>query len=89
MVWNTVYNITYRGPESLQDSIMPVLDSVSKSASAFDSLSLVSRINRGEELPLDDILKRLYLASVDINRHSGGKFDPTVGPPTRSTSPPY
>ena len=80
MVWNTVYNITYRGPESLQDSIMPVLDSVSKSASAFDSLSLVSRINRGEELPLDDILKRLYLASVDINRHSGGKFDPTVGP---------
>ena len=80
MVWNTVYNITYRGPESLQDSIMPVLDSVSKSASAFESLSLVSRINRGEELPLDDILKRLYLASVDINRHSGGKFDPTVGP---------
>lgn len=80
MVWNTVYNITYRGPESLQDSIMPVLDSVSKSASAFDSLSLVSRINRGEELPLDDILRRLYLASVDINRHSGGKFDPTVGP---------
>lgn len=80
MVWNTVYNITYRGPESLQDSVMPVLDSVSKSASAFDSLSLVSRINRGEELPLDDILKRLYLASVDINRHSGGKFDPTVGP---------
>lgn len=80
MVWNTVYNITYRGPESLQDSIMPVLNAVSASASVFDSLSLVSRINRGEDLPLDSTLLRLYRTSLRINRESGGKFDPTVGP---------
>ena len=80
MVWNTVYNVTFSGNSDLQDSIMPVLDAVAASASAFDSLSLVSRINRNETDRLDPTLLTLFKTSLRINGESGGKFDPTVGP---------
>lgn len=80
MVWNTVYNVTFEGPANLADSIMPVLDNIAASASAFDSLSLVSRINRNETDRPDDTLIKLYETSLRINRESDGKFDPTVGP---------
>lgn len=80
MVWNTLYNITFCGNDDLQDSIMPVLDAVAASASAFDSLSLVSRINRNSTDRLDSTLLTLFKTSLRINGESGGKFDPTVGP---------
>ena len=80
MVWNTVYNITYRGEASLADSIMPVLNGVGHSVSAFDSTSVISRINRNESDLTDSVTRRIYLASCRVNKSSGGKFDPTVGP---------
>ena len=80
MVWNTVYNITYKGNASLADSIMPVLDCVGRSVSAFDPASVISRINRNETDLTDSITRRIYLASCRVNKSSGGKFDPTVGP---------
>lgn len=80
MIWNTVYHITYKGGIDLADSIIPTLNRVAASVSAFDSLSVVSRINRNETDRMDSIMLEIYRVSLRINKESGGAFDPTVAP---------
>ena len=80
MVWNTLYHITYNGPENLEDSILSVLDEVSKSLSVFDKASLVAFLNSNDSVKVDDNLRIVYEKSKEINRLSKGMFDPTVSP---------
>ena len=80
MVWNTLYHITYNGPENLEDSILPVLDEVSKSLSVFDKASLVAFLNSNDSVKVDDNLRIVYEKSKEINHLSKGMFDPTVSP---------
>lgn len=80
MVWNTMYHITYKGPASLQDSILPVLNEVSQSLSVFDKNSLVSRLNSEDSVVADRNMIIVYDASRRINELSDGRFDPTVSP---------
>ena len=80
MIWNTVYHISYNGPENLQDSILPVLNKVGRSLSVFDQSSLVSRLNNSDSLKVDADFIIVYDASKKINRLSHGRFDPTVSP---------
>ncbi|MBD5255710.1 MAG: FAD:protein FMN transferase [Barnesiella sp.] len=79
-VWATTYNITYCSSKDLSDSILTVMKQVEHSLSPFDSLSVISRINRGESPAIDTLLSRVFLASQKVNRLSGGAFDPTVAP---------
>lgn len=79
-IWNTLYHITYKGPSQLQDSIMPLLEQVGKSLSVFDDSSLVSLLNRNDSVLADTHLRKVYEASVVINKLSHGNFDPTVSP---------
>ncbi|MCH5227184.1 MAG: FAD:protein FMN transferase [Muribaculaceae bacterium] len=80
MIWNTLYHITYKGDPNLKDSILPVLNEVGASLSVFDPHSLVSALNKGREVEADIHLIKVFDASIDINRLSKGKFDPTVSP---------
>lgn len=80
VIWNTSYHITYKGPKSLQDSIIPVMNRVSRSLSVFDKNSLVSLLNILDSLKVDSIFITVFDASKKIHEYSGGKFDPTVGP---------
>lgn len=79
-VWNTLYHITYRGASEMEDSIMQTLDQVSKSLSIFDSASLVSKINAGERVLVDNKFMEVYEMSKRIHKESHGMFDPTVSP---------
>lgn len=80
MIWNTSYNITYKGPQSFEDSVLAALKNVERSVSVFDDASLVSRINRGEDLTVDSIFATVYRTSVLVHKESGGYFDPTLAP---------
>lgn len=80
MIWNTLYHITYKGPENLKDSILPVLNEVGTSLSVFDKTSLVSRLNSQDSIKADSHLMKVYDASRKINLLSHGNFDPTVSP---------
>ncbi|MCH5231355.1 MAG: FAD:protein FMN transferase [Muribaculaceae bacterium] len=80
IVWNTLYHITFRGPSSLRDSVMPVLNEVSHSLSVFEKNSLVSELNAADSLEVDGHFITVYDESLRINRLSHGLFDPTVGP---------
>lgn len=80
MVWNTIFNITYDGPESLSDSIRRVLDETGNNLSVFDLTSLVSQVNRNDSTPVNRDFIRVYEMSKKINSLSGGMFDPTLSP---------
>lgn len=80
VVWTTEYNITYESREPLDDSIQAVLDRVDNSASKYNKSSVISRINDNSNLQVDDIVRRLYEKSAEVNRITEGAFDPTVSP---------
>lgn len=80
MVWNTVYHVSFNGNPSLGDSILPLLDKVSKSLSVFDNNSLVNKLNLSDSVIADAYLLEIYDKSCQINLLSEGNFDPTVSP---------
>ncbi len=80
MIWNTAYHFTFRGPESLADSAIKVLEEVGRSLNVFDTTSLVSRVNCGDSVPVNTDFIRVYVTSKRINKISKGAFDPTLGP---------
>ena len=80
MVWNTVYHITFQGPVQLKDSVIPVLDEVSRSLSVFDRNSLVTALNESDSVVADPHLVAVYDKALLINKISKGNFDPTISP---------
>ena len=80
MVWHTTYHITYRADRDMSDSIMATLRDVGASLNVFDPTSLASRLNAGEQLPLDSNYRRVYEMSRIVNGVTKGAFDPTLGP---------
>lgn len=80
MVWNTEYHMNYETKVHLTDSIQAVLNSIDMSASPYNANSLITRVNNNQAEVLDEILRKLYLTSVDINKASEGAYDPTVMP---------
>ncbi len=80
IVWTTQYNITYESDKTFDDSIQHIFLTVDNSLSMFNKSSLISRINRGEDVKVDSMLERLYIASEKVNKETFGAFDPTVSP---------
>lgn len=80
MIWHTQYHMTYDSEHDLTDSIISMMQQVDASLNVFDTTSIISRVNRGEEIEIDKHLTEVYRESVRINRLSNGAFDPTLGP---------
>lgn len=79
-VWNTTYTIKYDGPDVLTDSVMAVMQQVELSLSPFNPNSRISRINTGSDMRVDGHITRVHELSREVNRLSGGAFDPTLSP---------
>ena len=80
MIWNTVWHVTYRGPEEALTAAIDSLKAVEGSLSVFDENSLISHINRNENGQVDRHLINVYEMSKEVNRMSRGLFDPTLSP---------
>jgi len=80
MIWNTTYHITFKGEDSLKDSVLNVLNEIGRSLNVFDKNSVVSRINNSDSMSVDSHFKTVYLESRLINSASKGLFDPTLSP---------
>lgn len=78
----TYYAITYVGSpnDGLQHQVDSILAKVSAEFSIFDSASIVSRINRNEDVELPKDFSALTNKALEISRNTGGAFDITVGP---------
>lgn len=79
-VWGTTYHITYYVEENMADSITAAMARVEQSLSPFAPQSLISRINRGEDIPVDSLLLKVFTAARYVSAESCFAFDPTVAP---------
>ena len=80
VVWHTTYNITYESSRDLGDSIIAVTGGIDMSASMFNPRSVLSRINNNSSNCADSMVAKLLQRSQEINRETGGAFDPTIAP---------
>ena len=80
VVWHTTYNIVYESEVALDDSIIAVTNCIDNSASMYNSRSVLSRINGNRTDTADSIVAMLLRRSIEVNRETGGAFDPTVAP---------
>jgi len=53
---------------------------VELSLSPFNANSLIAKVNRADSVEVDSMIMEVFDASVEINRLSGGAFDPTLAP---------
>ncbi len=80
VVWTTEYHITYESNQDLSDSIQLIFNRIDMSVSPYNKASLISSLNENTSWRVDAYIKRLLEASADVNRQSGGAYDPTVMP---------
>ncbi len=79
------YHIVYEAPKdaeaiNLPDSLAQYFHNIDKSLSGYDSTSIVSRINRGDNPPLDSLFIECFNISKQIWKETSGKVDISGGP---------
>lgn len=80
LVFGTMYNITYQYDGNLKPEIEAELKRFDQSLSPFNDSSVISRVNRNEELTTDDFFQKCFNRSMEISRETKGAFDITVAP---------
>ena len=80
LVFGTVYNITYQYDGDLKSEIETELKRFDLSLSPFNDSSVISRVNRNEELVTDSFFQTCFNRSMEISRETEGAFDITVAP---------
>lgn len=80
VVWTTEYHITYEARVDLNDSIQRLLTMVDNSVSPYNKQSLITAINDNKTTQVDALFALLYRKALEVNRASGGLYDPTVMP---------
>ncbi len=79
-IFGTLYHISYRYDRSLSDEIKNRLLQFDASLSPFNDTSIISQVNRNETVTTDTWFERVFTASQEIYRRTGGAFDPTLSP---------
>lgn len=78
MVFGTLYTITYQYDEDLQPEIEEAFEIFNQSLSPFYENSIISRINRNEEVATDTLFQNVFERSIEISEQTDGAFDITV-----------
>ena len=78
----TSYHITYEVKDTidLQNQIDSILQTFDRSLSSYDSASIISRINRNEDVLADELFTNVFIKSDEVFKASDGLFDITVMP---------
>ncbi len=79
------YHVICNLPRGLSRSeaselIDETLEEIDRSLSGYNKGSLLSRLNAGEDLPLDTLFINCFLRSKEVWRMSEGAFDPSAAP---------
>jgi len=79
----TTYHIkaftSEKSKEINKKDIDSVINAVNNSLSTYQNNSLISRINKGEKVQVDQQFKDVYKAAQKIYAETGGLYDPTIG----------
>lgn len=81
----TTYSIIFENkgkfsPEGLKEEVEKILDEFDLSLSLYNEASILSKVNRNEDVITDDYFREAFDKSIAITELTGGAFDITVGP---------
>ena len=78
----TTYSIKYTSPHGInyQNDIDSILKAVDLSLSTYINESIISKINRNENVIIDSIFTRVFEMAIKIANETNGSFDPTIAP---------
>ena len=79
-IFGTYYNIRYQGTNDLHEEIQARLQAFDNSLSMFNPNSVISKINRNEQVVTDSLFEAMYLEAHRVSQLSDGAFDITVAP---------
>lgn len=79
-VFGTLYHITYQSDVNYQKEIEAELKKVDNSLSPFNKTSIISRINRNEDVKVNEMFQEVFLLAESISKETHGAFDITVAP---------
>ena len=79
-IFNTSYTIKYESTDPLTDKIIKELRKFDLSLNVFNKNSIVAKVNRNEEVELDDWFITVFNKAMEVSEKSGGAFDVTVSP---------
>lgn len=79
-VFGTYFNITYQSSEDLEKEMKAAMDKVDASLSMFNENSTISRINRGEDVQIDNLFAYIFPRAMKVSDITEGAFDITVAP---------
>ena len=79
-VFGTTYSIIYQSNENLNKEIMAALNEVDQSMSTFNKGSVISKINRNEQVQPDKMFVDVFQLANKISIETNGAFDVTVAP---------
>ncbi|WMI68386.1 FAD:protein FMN transferase [Mangrovimonas sp. YM274] len=78
-VFGTTYSVIYDSDENYQAQFDSLFTVINKSMSTYISDSDISKINRNEDMQVDEHFSKVFNAAKVIYRHTEGAFDPTIG----------
>lgn len=80
LIFGTNYNITYQCAEDHKADIEKALVEVDASLSPFNDTSIITHVNRNEDVVLDKLFLDVFRLAQKINADTKGAFDITVAP---------
>ncbi len=79
-VFGTFYHVTYQCDSGLQEEIEAELGKVDASLSPFNKESVISRVNRNEDVMADSMFVHVFRLAQEVSGRTAGAFDITVAP---------
>lgn len=80
MIFGTEYHIKYQYDHDLQKEIEAQLQQVDNSLSPFNEKSIISQVNRNENVQVNDFFIDVFTMAKEISKDTEGAFDITVAP---------
>ena len=79
-IFGTFYHITNQNYSSIQTDILAELQKVDNALSMFNKESIISHINRGENVETNEMFESVFNLAEKISDNTDGAFDITVAP---------
>ncbi|MCQ2204718.1 MAG: FAD:protein FMN transferase [Bacteroidales bacterium] len=79
-VFGTTYHITYKYTRSLEKEMLERLRTYDASLSTYNKSSVISRVNRNEDVEVDTLFANVYNKAREVYELSGHRFDITIKP---------
>ena len=78
-VFGTSYSVIYDSDANYEKQFDSLFYVINKSMSTYQTNSIISKLNRNEDVELDSHFRTVFSTSKQIHKATQGAFDPTIG----------